>query len=224
MKISDFLQAISFLAILTPTISQGNTPPDNSTSNYRFTVGVKLNSVDFDIYYKDDTDTNGTLSEDFSYAPVFRLGSSYIYIETSNWGGLMEYSFSNFSLNQQTVNNKLIDLGTSVNGYYLFATPTLFYSFNIQNTHAKEVQSLVAGLGIGAGYLKATGDMIFTESTQEKHDFDISGAALAVSLFLDYRIGNFSTRISGGLTSHSKENYDYDSFGFEWEFNYIFAL
>ena len=66
--------------------------------------------------------------------------------------------------------------------------------------------------------------MIFTETTQERLDIDVSGAALAISLFVDYRFGNFTTRISGGLTSHTEGDFDYDALGFTWDFGYIFGL
>ncbi len=40
---------------------------------------------------------NGTLSEEHSFSPYIILGSPYKYIGESNWGGLMEYSFSTFA-------------------------------------------------------------------------------------------------------------------------------
>ena len=210
--------------IALPLISRGDTLVESLLSAYRLTPGVSLRSTDFDVYDKGSTDPNGTLSEDFSYWPFIVLGSPYKYFGESNWGGLMEYSFSGFNLNQQLVNDELVDLGTSVKGYYAFVTPTVFYSFSGQRPHGKYDQTLIAGLGVGLGYLKADGDIIFTESTQQRTDIDISGAALAISLFLDYRFGSYVTRISGGLTSHDLGAYEYDAFGFSWSFGYIFGL
>ena len=83
---------------------------------------------------------------------------------------------------------------------------------------------MITGLGVGLGYLNAGGDIVFTESTQQRVEIDVSGAAIAVSLFLDYSFGHFVTRISGGLTSHTQGAYDYDAFGFSWSFGYIFGL
>jgi hypothetical protein len=210
--------------ILIPELSWGDSSIGHLLSSYRITAGVSVNSIDFDVYNKDRTNPNGTLSEDFSYSPIIILGSPYKYFGESNWGGLMEYSFSTFRLNKQIVNDNLVDLETSVKGYYAFVTPTLFYSFFDRNPHDKYDQTLITGLGVGLGYLKATGDIIFTETTQERHEIDVNGAALAVSLFIDYRIGNFVTRISGGLTSHTKDDFDYDAFGFKWDFAYVFGL
>ena len=100
----------------------------------------------------------------------------------------------------------------------------MFYSFFGQNTSAKYDHTLITGLGVGIGYLKSTGEIIFTESTQERHEIDVNGLGLAVSIFIDYRIGNFSTRISGGGTSYTQDNLEYDAFAFSWDFGYTFGL
>jgi len=207
-----------------PGILRGDTLVEDLLSSYRLTLGVSVRSTDLDVDNTGGTVTNGTLSEDFSYWPFIMLSSPYKFFGESNWGGLMEYDFSVFELNQQLVNDELVDLGTSVKGYYAFVTPTVFYSFSGQRPHGKYDQTVITGLGIGLGYLNASGDIIFTETTQQRVDIDVSGAALAVSLFVDYRVGNFQTRISGGLTSHTKGAYDYDAFGFSWSFGYIFGL
>jgi hypothetical protein len=212
------------LIVALPGISRSDTFVESLLSSYRLTSGITLRSTDFDVYNKGSSSTNGTLSEDFSYWPFITLASPYKYFGESNWGGLMEYSISFFELDQQLVNDELADLGTSVKGYYAFVTPTVFYSFTGQEPHGKYDQTVIAGLGVGLGYLNASGDIIFTESTQQRVDLDVSGAALAVSLFVDYRFGSFVTRISGGLTSHTAGAYDYDAFGFSWSFGYIFGL
>lgn len=216
---------VLFLVVIAlPATSRGDTLVESLLSSYRLTPGITVRSTDFDVYNKGGTDTNGTLSEDFTYWPFITLGSPYKYFGESNWGGLMEYNFSVFELDQQLVNDELVDLGTSVKGYYAFVTPTLFYSFTGQKPHGKYNQSVITGLGAGLGYLSASGDIIFTETTQQRVEIDVSGAALAVSLFVDYRIGNFTTRISGRGTTYTEGGFDYDAFGFAWSFGYIFGL
>ena len=105
-----------------------------------------------------------------------------------------------------------------------FVTPTIIYSFSDMQLSNENNYSLLGGLGVGLGYLDASGDIIFTETTQQQLDFDISGAALAITLFLDYRIANYVTRISGGLTSYSEDDLEYDSFGFAMDFGFVFNL
>lgn len=218
------LRALSLVMLALPGISWSNEPVQNMLSTYRLTVGVSLNSIDFDVGSEGNTDPYGTLSEDFSYSPYIILGSPYKYAGESDFGGLMEYSFSGFNLSRQEVGGELVDLGTSVTGYYVFITPTVFYSFFGQDTNNKYDQTLVMGMGLGLGYLKAEGDIIFTATTRERHNIDISGPALAVSGFIDYRAGNFTTRISAVLNNYTKDSLDYDAFGFTWDFGYIFGL
>ena len=100
----------------------------------------------------------------------------------------------------------------------------MFYSFSGQRPHGKYDQTLVTGRGAGLGYLNTSGDIIFTETTQQRAAIDVSGVALAVSLFLDYRFGSYMTQISGGLTCHAEGTYEYEAFGFSWSFVYTFGL
>lgn len=93
------------VTIALPAPSPGDTLFESLLSSYRLTPGITVRSTDFDVYNKGSTDTTGTLSEDFSYWPFIMLGSPYKYFGESNWGGLMEYSFSGFVLNQQLVND-----------------------------------------------------------------------------------------------------------------------
>ena len=193
-------------------------------SQYVFTVGVDVNSIDFDVYDKGSTSTNGTLTEEFTYAPFVILGSPHKYIGDSNWGMLMEYSFSGFNLNKQFVGDDYVDLGTSVKGYFAFVTPTLFYSFDNKELILNNKGKLIVGMGVGLGYLNATGDIVFTETTSHTHDIRVNGVATAISLFLDYRVGDFLTRVSGDLTTVTKNNFDYDSFAFSLGVSYVFEL
>ena len=190
---------------------------------YRVTTGINVSATDFDVYNKGSTDTNGTLTEDFSYAPFIILGSPYKFLKDSRWGLLMEYNFSGFRLSKQFVTGENVNLGTSVNGYYAFVTPTLFYLFD-NAVLADRRRSLIAGMGIGIGYLKATGNIKLTETTNQLFDIDVSGVATAISLFVDYRIGDFMTRLSGDLTTLSEGDFDYDSFAFNLGVSYVFEL
>lgn len=216
------------IAVIAPSgACRGDASILDLLSAYRLTAGISVNSTDFDVYDKGSTSSNGTLSEDFSLFPFITVGSPYRYFGDSNWGGLMEYSFSGFKLNRQTIGDdpdNLVDLGTSVSGYYAFVTPTLFYSFFGKEAHNERNHALISGIGVGLGYLNASGDIIFTESTQERVNIDVSSTALAVSLFVDYRIGNLMTRLSGGLVTVPQGEFDYDAFGFTWDVGYVFGF
>jgi hypothetical protein len=227
MKLPSVVPILLFAVIVLPEASSAYADSDDPLSSYQVTLGIAVNAIDFDVSDEGSSSPKGTLSEDFSYSPFMALISPYKYLGESHWGMFMEYSFSGFQLDRQIVNDKsgeLADLGTSVKGYYAFATPTLFYSFNAKKTRGSFDQKIIAGIGIGLGYLDASGDIIFTETTQERFNIDVSGAALAISIFADYQAGDFATRISGGLTSLTEGGMDYDAFGFTWAFSYIFEL
>ena len=74
-------------------------------------------------------------------------------------GVLMEYDITSFSLNMQDVGGENVDLGTFVDGYSAFVTPTIFYSFSGRDIGGKHDQALITGVGFGLAYLHASGDI-----------------------------------------------------------------
>lgn len=222
MKCSGKALVLLLAIFMLPATSWGEGNTGSLWSTYLKRAGITFSLIDFDVYNKGSTNTNGTLSEDFSLSPFVTLASPYTFIGNSNWGWFIEYSLSSFQLNQQLIDIDLVDLGTSVKGYYAFVTPTLFYSFSGRHTGSEHGNTIIVGLGAGVGYLNATGDIIFTETTQQRIDFDVSGMAEAVLLYVDYRRGNFVTRLNTGLTGLTEGNLDYDATSFSLSFGYNF--
>ena len=222
MKHSGKILVLLLAIFMLPETSWGEGSAGSFWSTYLKRAGITFSLIDFDVYNKGSTNTNGTLSEDFSLSPFVTLASPYTFFGNSNWGWFMEYSLSSFRLNQQLIDIELVDLGTSVKGYYAFVTPILFYSFSGRDTSRKHGKTIIVGLGAGIGYLSATGDIIFTETTQQRIDFDVSGRAEAVLLYFDYRKGNFVTRLNTGLTGLTEGNFDYDASSFSLSFGYNF--
>lgn len=72
--------------------------------------------------------------------------------------------------------------------------------------------------------MSASGDILFTETTLEKKEVNISSAALALSVFTEYRIGNFLSRISIDITSVPSGDTEYSYTGFNLRIGYIFDL
>ena len=192
-------------------------------SGYRLTAGVTLHSIDFSVSTK-DSGTLGTLSEDFSYAPFIFLGSPYRYFGDSNWGGYMEYGFSGFRLNQQLVNDELVDLGTSVTGWHVFVTPNFFYNFGDKHAYVNQGYSLKIGVGVGAGYVNASGDVILTETTQQRHEFDVSGLGLGISIVADLRWRDLMLRASSGGAETVKSGLGYETFDFSFDIGYVYEF
>ncbi len=188
----------------------------------RWTIGVSLKSVDFDIYPEGSLNAAGTLSEDFHTTPFITLSGPPAYFGDSPWGWFIEYSLSQFALNRQLINDQLIDLGTSMTGYDVYIAPTLFYRFDTPNLVAGEHDRINAGLGAGLGYLKASGSVILTASGGKRLAVDISNAGLAIVIFVEYLSDHFRSRIAGGGTSYTSNGLEYEAFGFEWSFGYSF--
>ncbi len=222
MKHSGKALVLLLAIFMLPETSWSEESTESLWSTYLKRAGITFSSIDFDVYNKGSTNPNGTLSEDFSLSPFVTLASPYTFFGDSNWGWFMEYSLSSFRLNQQLIDTELVDLGTSVKGYFAFVTPTLFYSFSGRDTGSEHGKTIIVGLGAGVGYLNATGDIIFTETTQQRVEFNISGIAEAVSLYVDYRRGNFVTRLNTGLTGLTEGDLDYDAFSFSLSFGYTF--
>ena len=199
------------------------TPPAAAFfGQHRLTIGVSFNSVDFDVYPQGSLNAAGTLSEDFHTTPFVTLSGSPSYFDDSSFGWFFEYSLSRFALNQQLVNDSLVDLGSSVSGYDIYIAPTLFYSFRGPFLLHRADETINVGVGAGLGYLKASGDIILTESNGQRLAIDIADAGLAVVIFVEYQAGHFHSRISGGGTSYTDAGLEYDAFGFEWSVGYSF--
>lgn len=212
------------LFLLTPKTSWSDVSEIDFLSSYGFTLGVTAYTGELDVFVDGNSPAAGTLSEDISYTPYVLLRSPYKFFGETNIGVLMEYDFTGFSLNNQSIGDEDVDLGTSVDGYSAFVTPTLIVSLTGQQPYGKHNQSLVIGTGFGLGYLRASGDIILTETTLEKKSIDVSGAALALSIFTDYRISNYITRASIGMTSVPRSDFEYRYTGFTLSIGYIFDL
>ncbi len=224
MRRSFLKMILLLLFLIVPEVSWGDESLTDFLSSYRFTVGIAAYGGEFSVFDNNESPAAGTLSENFSYTPYLTLGSPYKFFGDTDIGVLMEYDFTSFSLNKQLVNEENVDLGTSVDGYSIFAIPTLIVSLTGREPYGENNQSLVIGTGFGLGYLSASGDIIFTETTLEKKEVNISSAALALSVFTDYRIGNFVSRISIDMTAVPSGDAEYRYTGYNLRIGYVFDL
>ena len=75
------------------------------------------------------------------------------HIGSSGFGYELQLGFSWFSVSQQLVDRKLVDLSTSADGYTIYATPVIGYLFGDDVFRGGKGKSLLVGLGLGGGYL-----------------------------------------------------------------------
>ena len=193
-------------------------------SGYRLMPGVRAHSMEFSVENAETLDDKGTLGEDLSYSPFVLLGSPYRFFGDSNFGTYVEYGISGFSLNKQIVNDSLVDLGTSVNGWHVFVTPAIFYNIGDRAVSGDKGRSLKLGIGVGIGYVDARGDIIFTETTQERHTFNINGLGLGISILADMRWRNLMVRASAGGASVDQGELAYDSLRVAIDVGYVFEF
>lgn len=173
-------------------------------------VGLSAKQLSLDVYEKGQASPEGILTDVFLVTPEFGIESSTSSI-SSNFVYKYAIGLGVFKMDTQELNGKDIDLNTSGKGYYLYAMPVLGFEF----LKGKNDKSLLVGLGVGIGYLKAKGDIIFTESTSNlKHDFDFSEFTYSIGLIVDYNVNRWSFSASLYGPEVTKGNYEYNLFDF----------
>jgi len=134
-----------------------------------------------------DSDTLADLAEmenKLYFLPSLSARSENNYINPdSDWGYFLESNIGYYHVNRQVVNDKTIKLGTKLSGLYWDLTPTIFYNFG---SKTGEGWGFKTGLGIGAGYLSVSGNVVLTELTgQPVASYDDHGYGFTVGLFFE---------------------------------------
>jgi hypothetical protein len=160
--------SIVLLSVAGPAHSdEGAAPPEDGLLGWSITPGIGVRVVSLDVKRHSDGYT-GTLTNDGSFSDPIYLSLD---IESPSWMlspkvGLSVRSHSqSFKLSRQQVPSSTstngqdyADLGTSVQGFYSYLGPTLFYRMVDPTGDSR--------LGIGYGYWKAwfEGDIILAEN------------------------------------------------------------
>lgn len=180
-----------------------------SEQEWNYSVGISLKQLSLDVYRLGKTDPEGTLTEGFAIIPVLGIDSKINYFSESSWGYKWVINFGGFEMTTQDVNYQDVNLGTSSSGYYLYAMPVGVYNFH----KGKENNTILLGLGVGVGYLRATGNIIFTEATpQLNHEFDLSQFTYSFGLFFEQEFEDWSYGVSIYGPEVPKGDYEYNIF------------
>ena len=178
-------------------------------SEWNFSVGLSLKQLSLDVYEKGETNPEGTLTEDYLIAPELGIESKVNYFSEGSWGYKYAFNFGRFEMNKQEVGSNDVNLGTSADGYFLYAMPVVVYDFHKEKVNS----SILLGFGLGIGYLDASGDIIFTEANpQTRHDFDLSELTYSYGLLFEHEISSWSYGISIYGPEVTKGNYEYNLF------------
>lgn len=176
-------------------------------SSFDFGLNVSRQSLQAEL--AGETKNIGMMEDDFSVWPVVLLRSSEVFFDKSRWGYSIEFMAGYFDINKQEVNGKQLDLGTSVNGYYGYLTPMLYYRFGDKSNKTKTGWHTTLSIGIGVGYLKVKGDMIMTElSPNRKEAINGEGFGMSAGVYAEFSDNNWFFRISNYAPKTKIGNYD----------------
>jgi len=173
----DLLRALVLLALPLPALAA-----DPLSERMAFTLGISNRWLTFD--YTSDAELEKTPPNPAGVM-IRELGSTYFLRLDAALDArgriLIEAGLSPFDLDRQRLGDgRTRDLGTRIRGHYAYLTPMLAMSHALPSPWR-----LHYGLGAGIGYLRAYGDMIFTEDgSGTRRTVDIGGVGLSVALFV----------------------------------------
>ena len=133
-------------------------------------------------------------------------GAKPNFIRDSNFGYTFMVNFVDFSMKRQTVaGDEFADVGTEVDGYLVYAVPTLYYQWGGRSDRKKFIR-LGAGVGLGAARFSGTARLSTGETVHtQKHDFE---PRLALSNFLEARWNHLDFSISYASPRLYGDGYD----------------
>ena len=213
---------ICLLLLASPAWGDGIEAVKYSFSRAYVDVGIAGKQMVLDVSDSATQTTQGELQSEMDMGPFLSLGTAYSYFDDSNWGYNFTFSISPFSIDKQLVNENdtdPVDLGSSAKGYFFYASPVLFYHFGAKD---RQGHSLKFGIGVGIGYLKAKGDIVYTRSDGQRHNFDISGGDFSVAVLMEYRYRNWLLRATGAGPVVSQGGYDYQFMDIAVQMGYSF--
>lgn len=190
-------------------------PPDilspNWYAGYNLTVGLAVKTVYFTVSERGSNIELGTLTNQAQITPSLLFATPFYYFtdpQRSAFGWYLESGYSSFKADRQVVGADLkeVDMGTSVEGEYLYITPVVFYNWGDPYVTAEHGVAFKFGIGVGLGYLQARGNIVLTESTNQVEPVNVDKYGGAVSVILDLHIQNIVMRIVTGGPSPSSGN------------------
>lgn len=191
---------------------------------------VAIRRPSLEVRDQDTLESLGILVEDIDYTLALDMGTPNRYFGESRFGYHYRFGFSHFGMGEQEImvmgDPTNVDLGTSANGIFFYATPMVFYTRGDKNIIDGKGKSMKAGLGVGIGYLEAQGDIILTNAGNILHEFDIHSTPVsaAFSFLVDYRKDNWVGVFHVGGPVVKDNGYNYNLFDFSIQLGRAFQL
>jgi hypothetical protein len=129
-------------------------------------------------------------------------GSKPTFIRDSNFGYTFMVNFVDFSMKRQTIaGQEFADVGTEVNGYLIYAVPTVYYQWGERSNRNRFIR-LGAGVGLGAARFSGTAQLSTGETIHtQQHSFEprlaLSNFLAARWNYLDFSVSYASPRLYG---------------------------
>ncbi|MDH5423758.1 MAG: hypothetical protein OEY29_02040 [Gammaproteobacteria bacterium] len=130
-----------------------------------------------------------TVKSEPELSPSFTFRSKEKYFsEKSKWAYHFQVDAAEFDVNMQQLQPTagLVNLGTSLDGYSLYALPVVYYHFN-KNLVKKWTYR--AGFGLGIGYMKLDGNFKITDPGHPQYNqikaVQIKGYGSSVGLYFE---------------------------------------
>ena len=197
------------LALLLSLITNSHAELLDENLGYTVNVGVASKQLDLDVYDAGNVDYNGSLTEGSYVGLHLSVNSPYnFFSKNGNLGYYYEYSLGSFKMELQNTTTGEENLGSSASGNYVYFTPVVFYNIG-DNIKLKKKDAFLVGMGIGLGYLQASGDIYFTETTNELFDIDVNGFDVSITILMEYQHNDWFVRVQDSGPDISSGNYEY---------------
>lgn len=188
-------------------------------------LGVNVSSKSIQI---DDKQTEEELiaemDGDFQTTPSLSLRSEQNYFGNSDFGYFYQLDGSLFDISEQNIDGTNSDVATSIEGYSLFAVPTLYYHFNADSDN----WSQKIGIGFGVGYVNMSGTFKITKSSHPNYNqiktVDVDAVDMAVGIFIEISNDDHSFVLQNFSPSVSDDNFEYMQHNVEMIYRYKFSL
>lgn len=177
------------------------------------TLDIGVNVYRNSVQIMDDSGTQvAEMAEGLQYFPTVSLTSEPVYLfGGDSWSYTIENSLNYFKVSEQEVayQDNEANLGTSVRGWTVSASPMLFYHFpNLGNWEFK------SGISLGAGYVKIKGDYKITnpESAEvgQIKNIDEEGIAWFTGVRFDAKYGRHTVSLSALTPITHSDDVDFE--------------
>ncbi len=195
-----------------------------------FDLGVSFSQPVLDL--RDENENIlGENAEETAIWPSISLQSKERYFGESNWGYSLSAMAWYFSMSHQKVGDKIVDFGTSMEGYYAYLTPTFYYRFGDKYImESKDKWNWTVGVGIGVGFLVANGTTYTNRtSSPTTESVSVNDSALSSGLFIEavknrwfFRFSSYGPTVDASTTRKVRLNDNSIVFGRRFDLKEFF--